>query len=98
MIKPVVARDVRRAVVEKGFVAATDNLSRDHEMYFFFLDGKKTNAYVKLSHGATELRRDEIRNNARVLHITGDELYRIVCCDFDAVRTREVIEAGLARE
>lgn len=98
MIKPVAARDVRRAVVEKGFIAATDNLSRDHEMYFFFVDGKKTNAYVKLSHGAAEMRRDEIRNNARWLHITGDHLYRIVCCEFDAARTREVIEEGLANE
>ena len=98
MIKPVAARDVRRAVVEKGFLAAADNLSRDHEMFFFYLDGKKTNAYVKLSHGAAEMRRDEIRNNARWLGITGDHLYRIVCCEFDAEQTRKVIEAGLASE
>jgi hypothetical protein len=96
MIRAVPARDVRRALLEKGFGPPPEgSRHRDHEFFFFYLDGKKTNALVKLSRGAIELRRDEIRMNARRLNLTGDHLFRIVSCEHDREKTRELLEAQL---
>ncbi len=88
MIRPVGTRDARRALEAKGFLKASG--FRDHEMYFLHVDGAKTNFWVKLSHGAGQMRVDDIKNNARALRTTGDELYRIVCCYYDAEATKRV--------
>ncbi len=95
MIRPVGTRDARRALEAKGFQKASG--IRDHEMYFLHVDGAKTNFWVKLSHGAGQMRVDEIKNNARAIHATGDDLYRIVCCEHDAEATKRVFLAGRQR-
>ncbi len=94
MIKPVEARVARRSLGAKGFVMSAKG-NRDHEMYFLCLDGKKTSAYFKISHGAREVRRDEINNSARMLRVTGDDLYRILCCEHDAAATERICRKGL---
>lgn len=94
MIRPIKASLVRRSVADKGFRPA-EHCRRDHEMYFFYLDGRKTNIWVKLSHGARELRRDDIRNNARSVGVDGDDLYRILNCEHDAARTLAIARAAI---
>jgi hypothetical protein len=88
MIRPVGTRDARRALEAKGFHKASG--ARDHEMYILHVDGAKTNFWVKLSHGAGQMRIDEIKNNARAIRTTGDDLYRIVSCEHDAAATKRV--------
>ncbi|MDB4984935.1 MAG: hypothetical protein JWN04_113 [Myxococcaceae bacterium] len=95
MIKEVSARTAREALLSKGFTASVKG-NRDHEMYFFELDGKKTSVFFKISFGASHVRRDEIRNSARAQHLRGDDFYSILCCDHSAATTRTVIEAMLA--
>jgi hypothetical protein len=90
MICPVSAKQVRKALYAKGFRDAQHCAGRDHEMFFLHIEQAKTAFFVKLSHGATQLRVDEIKNNARNLGVTGDDLYRILCCDYDAEKTTEV--------
>jgi len=90
MIRPVAAAVVRRAVRQKGFRDAEHPAGRDHEMFFLHVQDKKTAFFVKLSRGTNQLRQDEIRNNARMLGVSGDDLYRIVCCDYDSQETLRV--------
>ncbi len=94
MIKPVETPLARRSLGTKGFVVSTKG-NRDHEMYFFELDGKKTNLFFKISRGAREVRRDEIRNSARTMKIPGDDLYRILCCEHDAKTTEALYRGAL---
>jgi hypothetical protein len=94
VIKEVDARQLRRSLELKGFQENTQG-RRDHEMYFFFLDGKKTSIWVKLSHGAKAIAVGEIKMNARSVGLTGDDLYRILCCDHDAETTAALCRAAL---
>jgi hypothetical protein len=96
MISPVDVKLARRSLLAKGFRSAENGGRRDHEMYFFWLDGKKTSVWVKISRGATEIRRDNIRINARAIHLCGDDLFRILHCEHDATRTRELAAAAAA--
>ena len=56
-------------------------------MFFLYQGDQVTDFFVKLSRGARELRRDEISNNARQMRVAGDELYRVLCCDYDREQT-----------
>jgi hypothetical protein len=90
MIRSVSGDTVRRALRDKGFRDPEHGSGRDHEMLFLHVGDKKTAFFVKLSRGARELRVDEIKNNARNIGVLGDDLYRIVCCEFDARQTQAV--------
>lgn len=85
MIRPVDAATARQSLRRKGFQPADGK--RDHEMYFLWVGGLKTRFMVKISHGAKEVRRDEIRINAQAARIDGNDLYRILTCDHDAAKT-----------
>ena len=87
MLRPVDAPQARRALRDKGFV---ESAKRDHEMYFLYIDGKKTDFWVKISHGAKEIRKDEIALNARSIGMKGQDLYLILACTHDAKATREL--------
>lgn len=92
MLKPVDAAQARRALKQKGFQELG---KRDHEMYILYVDGKKTDFLVKISHGSREIRKDEISNNARSVGIKSDDLYRILCCEHNAEKTvRLFLEAN----
>ena len=93
MIKPVLADDVRRALRAKGFREGA--AKKDHEMFHFWLDGQKTSLWVKLSHGAREIRRDEIKNNARAMHVTGEQLYNVLNCTTSPQETVALLRAAL---
>jgi hypothetical protein len=89
VIRDVPARTVRTALNAKGFQPA-EHCNRDHEVFFFHLDGRKTDILVKISRGATHLYQGEIRNNARNIRVAGAALYGIVSCELDANETRRI--------
>jgi hypothetical protein len=89
MIRAIVARTVREALLSKGF-RLSEKGNRDHEMYFLHVDELKTSFFVKISRNAVELRTDEIKNSARQMKVSGDDLYRILCCDYDSSKTLAV--------
>lgn len=64
-------------------------------MFFFHLDGKKTSFWTKLSRNAREIRVDEIRANARSVGVKGEDLFKILSCDHDASRTRQIVEQAI---
>jgi len=92
MIREVPASQVRKSLLSKGFCEPEHHKGRDHEFFFFFFDQRKTPFLVKLSHGASVLRKDEIRNTAIKNGVGADDIYRIVCCDFNAQQTMEVYQ------
>ena len=90
MIKPVRSEQVRSSLAAKGFKAS--NKDGDHEMFFFWHKGKKTGWWVKLSHGVEAIRQDEIRNNARPLGLSGDDLHSILACNHDYAKVIALYE------
>lgn len=79
------ARDVRQALASKGFQADTDKKKkRDHEMFFLVVEGRRSGFFVKISRGATELRLDEIANNARQAGVAPSELFKVLSCELDS--------------
>jgi hypothetical protein len=86
MIRALPVKAVRQALVAKGFHPAAHG-ARDHEMFFLHHGDQKTDFFVKISRGAREMRLDEIRNNARQMRVAGDELFRVLCCDYDREQT-----------
>ena len=87
-IRALPAGQVEDAALKKGFRRAADK--RDHVFFFYFLDDKKTRLFVKLSRGKGELRRDELKLDARTWGITGDVLFRILSCETDAAETEAI--------
>ena len=88
MIAPVDAAVAIAAMNAKGFIET--RTGRKDRMFHLHVNGVKTNFWVKVSHGAKEIRRDEIRNNVRPFGIPGDALYKILCCEYDRAETLEV--------
>ena len=92
MIREVPAGRVRAALLEKGFCEARNSKKRDHEMFFLHVNQQTTPFLVKISRGATVLRKDEIRNTAAKNAVPGDDIYRIVCCEYNAQQTIDVYQ------
>ena len=78
MIRDVDAATARAALIKKGFKSEP---KRDHEMYFFLLEGRKTNLWVKISRGSPSVFQGEIKRNAKSIGLRGDDLFRILSCD-----------------
>ena len=89
-MRPLPSVTVRKSALAKGFVEGRET---DHERYYFQLDGRKTSWLVSVSHGASELRLDEIRNNARALKIHASDLFKILSCEHDAAKTLELFRS-----
>lgn len=87
MIREVPATQAKAALLKKGFCEAK---KRDHQMFFLRVNQQTTPFLIKISHGATVLRKDEIKNTALKHAVPADDIYRIVSCDYDAQQTIEV--------
>jgi len=91
MIRDVDAPTARAALLKKGFRSEP---KRDHEMFFFILDGKKTNVWVKISRGSPSVFQGEIKRNAKSVGLRGDELYRILSCELGPQASAALCEAA----
>jgi len=91
-VKAVPTRDLVGHLTSKGFREDSDD--RDHHYFFLWLAGKKQMLRVKLSRGAKEIAREEIRRNAYSFGLTGDDLYKILSCEHDALTTAQVWRAS----
>ncbi|HCF59270.1 MAG TPA: hypothetical protein DFS52_14910 [Myxococcales bacterium] len=91
MIRDVEASTARAALLKKGFRSEP---KRDHEMFFFILDGKKTNIWVKISRGSANLFQGEIKRNAKSVGLRGDDLYRILSCELGPQASATLCEAA----
>jgi hypothetical protein len=78
-MNPIDASVARASLKKKGF----DLKQNDHEFYYYFHLGKKTSWRVKISHGTKQLIQREIRSNAKVLGMTGEQLRGILECSLD---------------
>jgi hypothetical protein len=97
MIRALPVKSVRQALAAKGFHPAVHG-ARDHEMFFLHHGDRKTDFFVKISRGAREMRRDEISNNARQVRVAGDQLFRVLCCEYGREQTLELCLARPKRD
>jgi len=71
---PITKRNAKRALQDKGF--KEDN-SRDHDYWFFYHNGKKTNCYTYFSHGSgRDIPRTIIKKMKRELQLDTDQQVR----------------------
>lgn len=75
-MNPIDASVARASLKKKGF----ELKQGDHEFYFYYHLGKKTAWRVKISHGTKQLIQREIRSNAKVLDMTGEQLRGVLDC------------------
>lgn len=78
-MKPIEVRTVRSSLSKKGFECKQAH----HLFYFFYFEGKKTAWWVKISHGAKEMRQREIKANAKVLGLSASDFHGVLSCEKD---------------
>jgi predicted RNA binding protein YcfA (HicA-like mRNA interferase family) len=82
------ARDVRRALVNKGF---REDTSRDHRYYFLYVDGQRSPIYTKISHSETEIGSGLLSVMARQLRIEKGQFEHLVDCDLSGEEYRRLV-------
>ena len=79
------ARDVNRALVDKGF---GEDKKRDHCYYFFYHKGKKSHFFTKISHNETDISDGLCSAMARQVKLTKLQFKEFVACLLTEEATR----------
>jgi hypothetical protein len=79
---PQQALAVRSALLKKGFKDA-DKKNPDHDFYFFYHNGKKTNIFTKISHGEREIGDPNCSNMAKQMRLTNRQFKDFVSCPME---------------
>jgi hypothetical protein len=85
---------IRAALLKKGFVADDTH----HEMFWLVVDGKKTSARTRISHGAKEYGDELLALVARQVGLGKQEMYRLIDCPMGGEKLRALlVERGRIR-
>jgi hypothetical protein len=86
------ARDVKRALLAKGFREE----ARDHYFYFFYYQGKKSSVKTKISHGATNGDISDILLSAmaKQVRLSGPQFRDLVDCGLTEQQFSSVLIAS----
>jgi hypothetical protein len=76
-VKSKKAREVRQALVRKGF---REDGKRDHWYYFLYVDGRKSGIYTKISHNEPEIGTGLLSVMARQLRIGTAQFELFIDC------------------
>jgi hypothetical protein len=79
---PQQARDVREALLKKGFKDA-DKKNPDHDFYFFYHNGKKTSVFTKISHNEREIHDGNCSNMAKQMKLSNKQFREFVDCPLE---------------
>lgn len=83
------ASKVRRGLEKKGFVL----VDGDHYYYHYLSDdGKKTNVWTKVSHGATDIGIPLIKMMAKQTKLSANEFIDLVNCPLSKDKYRLILE------
>lgn len=74
-------RHIREALNAKGFRESSE---RDHYYYFFYLNGKKSSVFTKISHGETEVGKGLISAMAKQVRLNKSQFQNLVECSLSA--------------
>ncbi|SFV02326.1 hypothetical protein SAMN05421543_1213 [Alicyclobacillus macrosporangiidus] len=75
-MQPRKTREIEASLQRKGFRKS----NRDHHYFVLYVDGKKTSVFTKTSHGMKEYDGLLLRNMARQLRLTIEQLYELIDC------------------
>jgi hypothetical protein len=79
---PQEAREVRRALLKKGFRESIKK-KRDHDYFFFFYNGKKTSVRTKISHGEREIGDPNCSAMAKQMRLSNPQFNEFVDCSLE---------------
>lgn len=79
---PQKAQAVKDSLEKKGFQKSTKK-GRDHEFFFFYHNGKKTNIFTKISYGEREIHDHNCSNMARQIKLSNPQFKEFVDCPLE---------------
>ena len=88
---PQKARDVKRALTQKGFA---ESKKRDHHVYFLVHGGRKTNIATKISHGHSEIHDGLCSAMAREMRLRNRDFNNFVDCSLTFEKYIEILVAN----
>lgn len=87
-------REIESALTSKGFLPT----NTDHEYFFFYVDGKKTSVWTKLSFGDKEYGDPLLGQIKKQLHLTKGELIDLIECPLtEEMFRKKMIENGFVK-
>lgn len=89
-MRPVPARQVVGSLLAKGFAKGENT---DHEFYFLLVNGEQTSVFFKVSFGEGDIGLGIQRRQALQWGIRGDDVFKIISCEHNEARTRELLLA-----
>ena len=84
------ARTVMSAFEAKGF----SRRQGDHVFFHFFVNGKKTQIYTKVSHGEKEIHDGLLGTMARQLRLTKKQMGELVDCPLSQAEYVKILQDG----
>lgn len=87
------AREIEASLTKKGFGCRKTH----HNLYFLYVDGKKSSIYTKISHDSREYGGQLFSLMAKQLQLTREELDQLIACPLTYERYIELLqERGVA--
>jgi len=85
------SKDVEKALCKKGFEMS----NTDHRVFWFYIDGKKTNIHTKTSHNSQDI--DDYLQScmARQMQLTKNEFLLFISCQMSFEKYIERIKSIL---
>jgi predicted RNA binding protein YcfA (HicA-like mRNA interferase family) len=84
-------RNIREALSAKGF---RESPNRDHCYLFFYLKGKKSSVFTKMSHGKSEVGDGLISSMAKQVKLNKSQFQGLVECSLTADKYAELLISG----
>jgi len=80
-------------LLKKGFREIAKK-KRDHEYFFFFHEGKKTNILTKISHGAREIGDPNCSAMAKQMRLSNPQFNEFVGCSLELTHYLKILTDG----
>ena len=85
-------RVIESALTSKGFRVS----QTDHKYYYFYVEGKRTNIWTKISHGLDEYGDDLLRLMKKQLKLEKQELVEFISCSLSEAEYRnQLVRKGI---
>ena len=79
--------DINRNLQKKGFVSRPG----DHNYYFFYFEGKKTDIFTKVSHSSDEVGDPLISKMSKQLKLSKEQFLKFVRCTIKEEEYKEIL-------
>lgn len=90
-MQPHKAREIKQALQTKGF---QEHGKRDHNFYFFYYNGRKSNIYTKISLNATDVGKGLCSAMAKQVKLTSPQFEQFIECSLTAEHYVDILRSA----